>query len=84
MLILSGKCWNYIYEFNEIVLDLCFKCNQFVILVIKVVFGAAYVVLVRYGDSANAKHFQNQLHGEEQNEDLKENVAKYPSMLITS
>ena len=48
------------------------------------IFGAAYVVLVRYGDSANAKHFQNQLHGEEQNNDLKENVAKYPSMLITS
>ena len=63
---------------------MCFKCNQFVTLVIKVVFGAAYVVLVRYGDSANAKHFQNQLHGVEQNEDLKENVAKYPSMLITS
>ena len=48
------------------------------------IFGAAYVVLVRYGDSANAKHFQNQLQGEEQNEDLKENIAKYPSMLITS
>ena len=37
------------------------------------------MTLVRYGDSANAKHIQNQIHGEEQDEDLKENLAKYPS-----
>ena len=37
------------------------------------------MTLVRYGDSVNAKHIQNQIHGEEQDEDLKENLAKYPS-----
>ena len=46
---------------------------------IQVIFGVAYVILVRYGDSANAKHIQNQIHGEDQDEDLKENLAKYPS-----
>ena len=40
------------------------------------------MILVRYGDSANAKHIQNQIHGEEQDEDLKENLAKYPSKFI--
>ena len=37
-----------------------------------------YIYIVRYGDSANAKHIQNQLHGKEQDVDLKENMEKYP------
>lgn len=37
-------------------------------------------MLVRYGESADAKHIQNQLHGETQDEELRENLEKYPRM----
>ena len=45
------------------------------------VFGIAYMFLLRYEDSANAKHIPNQLRGHEKDEKLKENLEKYPSTL---
>ena len=45
------------------------------------IFGVAYVMLVRYGDSANAKNMSNQIHGENQEEELRKNLDKYPCKL---
>ena len=45
------------------------------------VFGIAYMFLLRYEDSANAKHIPNQLRGHEKDQKLKENLEKYPSTL---
>ena len=45
------------------------------------IFGVAYVMLVRYGDSANAKNMSNQIHGENQEEELRRNLDKYPCKL---
>ena len=36
------------------------------------------MVLVRYDDSADAKHIPNQLQGFKKDEELKENFKKYP------
>ena len=47
-------------------------------------FGVAYILLVRYGESANATHISNQIHGEKQDEELRENMDKYPCMYIKS
>ena len=44
-------------------------------LIFQIVFGILFTLLVRYGDSADAKHKENQL-GE--NHELKENLEKYP------
>ena len=38
-------------------------------------------MLVRYGDSANAKNMSNQIHGENQEEELRKNLDKYPCKL---
>ena len=45
------------------------------------IFGVAYVMLVRYGDSANAKNMSNQIQGENQEEELRKNLDKYPCKL---
>jgi len=47
-------------------------------LVLQVVIGGAYVLLVRYHPSADAKHVENQ-KGEEH--ELKENLEKYPMII---
>ena len=41
-------------------------------------FGVFYLLMVRYGESADAKHIQNQIHGKGQDEELNENLEKYP------
>ena len=38
-------------------------------------------MLVRYGDSANAKNMSNQIQGENQEEELRKNLDKYPCKL---
>ena len=38
-------------------------------------------MLVRYGDSANAKNMSNQIEGENQEEELRKNLDKYPCKL---
>ena len=50
-------------------------------LLFQFIFGVAYVMLVRYGDSANAKNMSNQIHGENQEEELRKNLDKYPCKL---
>ena len=35
-------------------------------------------MLVRYGESADARHIQNQVHGKNHDEELEENLEKYP------
>ena len=46
-----------------------------VLLVTQVGFVIAYCLLVRYHDSADAKHLENQLGTDKE---LKENLEKYP------
>ena len=46
--------------------------------VLQIAFGAAYFLMVRYADSADAKHVDNQLHKDEH---LEENLRKYPSIM---
>ena len=50
-------------------------------LLFQFIFGVAYVMLVRYGDSANAKNMSNQIEGEIQAEELRKNLDKYPCKL---
>ena len=47
-------------------------------LVLQICFGILFVLLVRYSDSADASHKENQ-KGEDH--ELKENIEKYPAML---
>lgn len=47
-------------------------------LIIQIVFGILYVLMVRYADSADAKHVANQLGTDHE---LEENLQKYPAVL---
>ena len=47
-------------------------------LTLQICFGILFILLVRYSDSANAAHVENQ---QGKDHDLKENIEKYPAIL---
>ncbi len=49
-------------------------------LILQTVFGVLFILMVRYDDSADAAHIENQLGT---NHDLKENIEKYPGKAVT-
>ena len=44
-------------------------------LILQITFAVLFLLLVRYGDSADAKHLDNQLG---KDHELEENIKKYP------